>query len=358
MALRGQNTGGYMFALPMGYDDMADFSVFLWIRRAATGDAGDRILTVCNTGRSRGVQLHLGGGVGGSSAVSDLVVSVGSGTTTGWGSAVTHGGRGRAIVPGLPAGAFMSVAFSVRGPSAADFSGSAGAQQIHDIWANGTALPGAIATTASGSSVPATGGRWSLLCRDASTPGYFDGWVAEAALWQGHRLAADEVALLHRGADARQVMPGALLFYRSCRAQLAAEVGDTPPITVGSGGIIEAAVHPPLLVAGASARHGQGAASPVLSVGAAAPGLAASKGVFSHTASAPVLMGQWAQLAVARARHIHRAMQAWLGMPGRLGAENCRHGVSADAAAVQVPGMFAEILVVDDETRVARAELP
>ena len=77
MALRGTNNGGFSFALPAGYDDTRDLSLFVWLRRAGTPDAADRVLTLTNSARTRGLQLTMGGSTL-SSAATDLVLSLGS----------------------------------------------------------------------------------------------------------------------------------------------------------------------------------------------------------------------------------------------------------------------------------------
>lgn len=265
MALRGMATGGCSFALPGEYDDTADLSVFLWARSGGADTMSARLLTLINAERTRGCIVHLGGGVSGSSQVSDVVISAASGVEANWGSSLTQGGRGRAIVSGLSDTVFSPLAFSMRGSGAADNTGHSGAMQLHEVWWKGGLA--AIASTSTASALPAEGGKVVLLCREASNLSAFNGWVAEVAVWQGHRLTSAEAARLSHGASPMQIMPEKLLFYRSFRTGLVAEAGDMPLTMISSGVSVDAATHPLFLIESARGVHGMASGSPLLTGG-------------------------------------------------------------------------------------------
>lgn len=281
MALRGMGTGGCSFALPPAYDDTADLSAFLWVRAGDNPAAGARLLTLLNTARTRGFAVHLGGTVGGSSQASDVVISASSGAESNWGSSTTTAGRGRAIVSGLSDAEFSPLAFSLRGSAAADNIGTSGAMQLHQVWWKG-ALAG-IATTATGSGTPSQGNMAVLLCRDATNLSAFNGWVAEVAVWQGHRMSQDEAMRLSYGASPLHIAPEKLLFCRSFRTGLEAEAGDAPLAMIGGGAGFDALTHPPRLIEAAKATHQLASGDP-LKV-AETIGLSPASGTLQHRAA-------------------------------------------------------------------------
>lgn len=356
MALRGTGSGGYSFALPAAYDDTADLSVFLWLRRGGGAAAGARIFSLINAARTRGFTVHLGGTVGGTSLASDVVVSVGSTRDTIWGTS-NQGGRGRAILPGLPDTEFCALAFSVRGSAAADNTASIGAQQLHQVWWKGAAA--AVTATSIGSGIPAQGGRGYLLFREPGNLSGFEGWVAEVAVWQDHRLSEAEAMLLSRGGSPLWVAADKLWLHRSFRADVAAEVGDTALSLVGSGVGVEAHTHPPLLVAGAGAAHASGGAAPVLTAGAAAEAwLHGHGGALAHGARAAALEITGAPpLALARGRHGHRAGAAALAAVEKaaLNIQRGRLAVGSRAPGLLPVAGAAEVLHVPLEVRLMEA---
>ena len=293
MALRGMGTGGCSFELPPEYDETADLSVFLWVRSGGALTTSARILTLLNAARTRGVSVHAGGGVTGSTLTSDVVISASSGTDLGWGSSVALGGRGRAIVSGLSETEFFPLAFSMRGSAAADNTGSPGAMQLHDVWWKGALT--AVATTATATTPPAEGGKVVLLCRDPSNLNAFNGWVAEVAVWQGHRLTNAEAVRLSGGASPLSIAPEQLLFCRTFRTGLAAEAGDADVTMISGGAAIDAGAHPPLLIEAAGAAHAMASGDPLV------PGA----GIELHPASGVMA---------------HQAMQAQLLVPGAGGS--------------------------------------
>ncbi len=349
MALRGTAAGGYSFALPAEYDDTADLSVFLWMRRAPEAATGTRILTLVNAGRKRGFTIHLGGTVGGTSAASDVVVSVGSTRDTIWGVS-DQDGRGRAILPGLPTTEFRPLAFSVRGSAAADNTAVAGAQQLHEVWWNGAAA-GVTATTL-GSGIPAVGGYVTLLCREASNLAAFNGWVAEVAVWQDHRLSQAEALRLSRGGCPLWIAPEKLLFYRSFRDGLPAEAGDAALSAIGSGVSVEPGEHPPLLLEGSGGEHGLFAGASVLTAvdGAAAIYLAAQSGALAHRVQASGLTGS-SVIAPLRASHALRSANAGLMAAGHLMPHGGRLALRSGAPSLLPIAGPAEVHQVPPEVR-------
>lgn len=340
MALRGTGGGGCSFTLPAAFDDTADLSAFLWVRRSSTAAAGARIFSLYNANRSRGFIVHLGGTVGGTSLASDVVVSASSAFETSWGAAANQGGRGRAVLPGLSDADFCALAFSVRGVAAADNTATGGALQLHEVWWKGA--PAAVATTTVGSGIANLGGRAFLLCRDAATLNAFNGWVAEVTVWQGHRLSAAEAQWLSRGGTALAVAPDKLLFHRSFRSGLAAEAGDTALTMIGSGTGLEALTHPPLLLESMGAAHASAAAAPMLAAGTAQTAwLSAHGGRQAHGGQAARLVVTGAPpLAPAQGRHGHRAGAAGLTAAAlrTLELRGGRHGVASGTAVLAARG--------------------
>lgn len=310
MALRGMGTGGCSFALPPEYDETADLSVFLWVRSGGAITTSARILTVVNTARNRGFSVHAGGGVSGSSQTSDVVISAASGSDLGWGASVTLGGRGRAILSGLSETVFFPLAFSMRGSAAADNTGSPGAMQLHDVWWKGALA--AIATTGIAATPPAQGGKVMLLCRDPSNLNGFNGWVAEVAVWQGHRLTNAEAGRLASGVSPLWIAPEKLLFCRSFRTGLAAEAGDADLTMIAGGAAIAPETHPPLLIEAAGAAHGMSSGDPLGPGGARE--LFPASGVMAHQAMEAQLLMPGGTSGVLPASGVlpHRALQAQL----------------------------------------------
>lgn len=323
MALRAQNDGGYSFALPAAYSDTQDLSFWLWLRRGATADQNDRIFLAVNSARTRGFILTTGGGstgVGGTAT--EAVLSVGSGSTAGWGTSTNHNGRGRVVLGGISNTTFTSFAASLRGPSSPDFTGTNGANQIHQSWCDGIEIiPAAVGSAAAGT--PTTGGVSRLFFRDSTTPNYFDGWIGEVAIWQGYRLTSTDIAALHAGALPNSIQPGALLLYRSLRTSVTAEVGDTSPTSQGIAPVIDTNVHPAFPVALTSSRavHGHTAKNLTLLSSAA---LSVGRTAHGHTADVAVLSAM-SSLAVQKAVHTHRSASANLSAATLLAAQRARH---------------------------------
>lgn len=358
MGLRGTAAGGYSFALPQGYDDTADLSVFLWMRRGSGAANGARIFSLINAARTRGFTIHLGGTVTGAGSASDVVVSVGSTRDTIWG-ADDHDGRGRAILPGLSTTAFHALAFSVRGSAAADNTAASGAQQLQDVWWQGVAA-GATQTSI-GSGIAAQGGRAYLLCREAGNLAAFNGWVAEVAVWQGHRLTEAQALLLARGASPLWVQPDKLLFHRSFRTGLAAEVGDAPLATLGGGGSLETQAHPTLLIESAHAAHAGASLSPDMTPAqAAASHLWPGQGAMAHAARpAPLTVTGAPPLAAAPARHSLGGDGAALTAAGRVQPQGralaMRSGTPGLLPLADTMPDAAEVMRVPPEVRLTTA---
>lgn len=343
MALRGTNNGGFSFALPAGYDDTRDLSLFLWLHRAGTPDAADRVLTLTNSARTRGLQLTMGGSTL-SAAATDLVLSLGSGGTSSWGVASGHDGRGRFTTGPLSSTAFEALAVSVRGSAASDNSGSGGAQQIHQLWWNGVETAPNVTGTG-GAAPPSPGGGVSLLVRDGTTANYFDGWIAEVAVWQDYRLSAADVAALVAGGAALAIAPDKLLFYRPLRTTTAAVVGDAALTTLGTAPVIDTANHPPVRVAPADARHDHAVASAALTPVAAPPVLSPVPGLHGHHAVPASLMVA-GTLTPASTRHAQQATAGGLVPPAVLHAVSTVHGHTATPASLALPGWIAPLRAV------------
>lgn len=354
MALRGTAAGGYSFAIPAGYDDTADLSVFLWIRRSSSVTAGARIFTLVNAGRKRGFTIHLGGTVGGTTSADDVVVSVGSTRDTIWGVS-DQGGRGRSILPGLSETEFCPLAFSVRGSAAPDNTGAAGTQQLHQVWWKGA--PASVTATTLGSGIPATGGFVTLLCREASNLSAFNGWVAEAAVWQDHRLTEAEAMLLSRGGCPLWVAPEKLLFYRSFRSTLTAEVGNMALTVIGSGMSLEPHVHPALLLTGSRAAHALAGQPPLLTPASVTEKLVSPIGsMLAHTVRAAMLAVS-GRLDIAAGRHEVHSGNTALAAAGFLqmhGAQLLMRSATASLLPLASP---AAVMPVAPENRVMIAGL-
>lgn len=354
MALRGTNNGGYSFALPAGYDDTRDLSLFLWLRRAGTPDAADRMLTLTNAARTRGLQLTMGGSTL-SAAATDLVLSLGSGGTSSWGVASGHDGRGRFTTGPLSSTGFEALAVSVRGPAASDNSGSGGAQQIHQLWWNGVETAPDVTGTG-GAAPPSPGGNVSLLARDGATANYFDGWIAEVAVWQDYRLSAADVAALVAGGAALAIAPDKLLFYRPLRTTTAALVGDSALTTYGTAPVIEVAIHPPVLVAPAHGRHAHPAAATTLTLTATTALSLAPEAARHLHAGAPPVLGWSGGLAPDHAGHAHAVDAVPLILPGWLVAHDSAHAhVAGEARLGGAPG-HGETWVAPPDERILRVD--
>lgn len=160
-----------------------------------------------------------------------------------------------------------------------------------------------VATGQLGSGVPRPGGNATVLCRESSSISALDGWVAEVAVWQDYRLNDEDAARLSRGASPLSVRPDKLLFYRSFRQSLDAEVSNTSISKVGAGASVDAANHPPLLIEGSGSTHG------------------ATGGAVLLTAQAA------AGLVAISARHGLRGRQPALAVAGQVRAQGTRHGM-------------------------------
>lgn len=356
MALKGTGTGGCMFALPAGFDDGADLSVFFWLRRASNPAGNSRVFNLVNTARNRGFVIHIGGNASGTTLVSDVLVSVSSGNENTWGADSNQAGRGRATVQGLTDTEFAPLAFSVRGIRAPDNTGTGSVQQIHEVWWKGANVTAqAVGTGSLGSGVPKPGGYATLLCRESGNLAALDGWVAEVAVWQDHRLTDAEALRLSRGASPLSVQPGKLLFYRSFRQNFAAEVGNTTLNQLGAGATIDTANHPPLLVEpeDSSSVHATHSSTVQLSAAQAATPVSLVPADTRHE-----MQGGQAALAAAGRLTMHAIRHGMSGAPpvlavaGRITPHGGRHGMLAGSLTLLPPAGVAAVFRVPPESRV------
>lgn len=250
MSLRGQNNGGFYSATPAGFDPTEDLSVFLWVRRGTTADASDRILGMYDADRFRGFTISTGNSALAGTTGTDIAIACGSGMNFQWGQNSAHNGRGLGVGGTISADQFTSFAAVIRGPSAADNTGSGGAQQIHALWTDGA--EGAVTSSSSGVGTATAGQRVIYLGRDSASM-YFDGWIAECAVWQGYRLTEADVAALNDGASPSTIAPDSIILHRSFRSGLAAEIGDAALTAVGTAPTIDTTANPPSLPSGAPA---------------------------------------------------------------------------------------------------------
>jgi hypothetical protein len=250
VSLRGQNNGGYICPIPAGYDDTLDLTVMLKLRRSGAQGNVDSIFRLINVARSRGLMIVTGGGSSTGGTSSDAFAICGSGVNANWGDSTNHNGRGMGAAGAISATAFDTVVVVVRGSTAADNSGSGGAQQIHEIWRNGSF--GTVSNASGALALSTTGDRMNFLYRDGSTSVYFDGWIADFAVWQGWRPDSSDYQAILDGHDPRTLGPPPLVA-RSFRSSLTAEVGDTTMTAAGTAPTVDSGTNPPALVWPASA---------------------------------------------------------------------------------------------------------
>jgi hypothetical protein len=336
MSLRGQNNGGYICPLPAGFDDTLDLTLLLRVRRNGAQGNTDTIFRLLNADRTRGISLITGGGTGTGGTPDDLFAVCGAGSTTGWGSSASHNGRGMGAAGAISATAFDTVVVVVRGPAAADNTGTSGAQQIHEVWRNGSF--GSVVAAASAQAVSATGARMNFLYRDGSTSVWFDGWIADLCVWQGWRPDAAAYARIASNDDPRTLGPAPLVF-RSLRSALAAEIGDTPMTAAGTAPTIDAGVNPPpwhVALAPTGARQAQTAAPTTLAALAAVDPAAT---LHAQRTGTPLLTASTV-LAPARAAHGHSS-SALLSVSGSLHPAAGRHALRSGSAALSLAGLVA-----------------
>ena len=356
MALRGSGAGGYSFFLPDEYDDAADLSAFLWIRRGSDVTGGSRIFNLINSARTRGFIVHVGGSASGTTLPTEVVISVSSTNDATWGAGSNQDGRGRATLADFSGADFCPLAFSIRGSAALDNTGSGGAQQLHEVWWKGA--PAAVETGSVGSGVPKPGGRMTLLCREAPNLSAFDGWVAEVAVWQNYRLSAADAARLARGISPLAIAPELLLLYRSFRTGVEAEVGNTSFMPLGTGVTVEMATHPPLLIEGSGGRLGAENGAPTLAAHAA-PMLAVNAGWHRQDATSAGLAACAAPvLHAAGGRHFMTAGQVVFTAAGQLVPQAGQHAQTAGAPSLLWLAAAAETMRVPPERRGMTAGWP